>query len=439
MRRWAAPADSLTRAHRQEREDGVHGTAGIDVDTVEFVPIDASKPINPIRLRQLMLVQKERITAVAEDVFHREHTDLTDVWFVTILCVVASIRAHQADSLVMSNGIFALGRLAQSAVGLKKFAAALRGLETTVQSMGLCDYDNIMASNGCLAIARICHVPDIAIHEDREIAFQVIDVNAQIQRRALDEGALEAIFKSESDHGHDPVVSRAFAEAMGGLSVGNQHLSLDQVAEGARRICKAMNHNFHEIEPLKDHFPTIFDEVHGKDEFVTAHGAKSLGSMVLCKSTHKAAGQDSRFPYLVSDPAKQDAIADVSVCVDEWVSGSAYLCSCFRSVFILLFSLYQYRDSVAFGARFDLRNTGHKRVVRVQHAMCVTVNSMQLRLHVVLAVMCARRDGMHSSITCRVCSTRIVLQYRVAYHTIAKYLYIAPQHSSNNGVHRRPT
>ena len=353
--------DALTRAICQEREDGVHGTAGIDVATVEFVPLDASKPINPIRLRQLMLVQKERITAVAEDVFHREHTDLTDVWFVTVLCVVASIRAHQADSLVMSNGIFALGRLAQSAVGLKRFAAALRGIETTVQSMGLHHYDNVMASNGCLAIARICHVPAIADHEDCGIAFQVIDDNAQIQRRALNEGALEAIFKAETDHGHDPVVSRAFAEAMGGLSVGNQHLSLDQVAEGARRICKAMNHNFHEIEPLKDHYPTIFDEVHGKDEFVTAYGAKSLGSMVLCKSTHKAAGQDSRFPYLVSDPAKQDAIADVCVCrrVCQWVS-----------VFMLLFSPYQYQDSAAFGARFDLRDTGHTRVVLVQRAVC---------------------------------------------------------------------
>jgi len=36
--------------------------------------------------------------------------------------------------------------------------------------------------------------------------------------------------------------------------------------------------------------------------------------MVLAKSAHKAAaGQDSRFPYLVSDPAKQDAIADVRI------------------------------------------------------------------------------------------------------------------------------
>ena len=34
-------------------------------------------------------------------------------------------------------------------------------------------------------------------------------------------------------------------------------------------------------------------------------------SMVLEKSTHKAAGQDRRFPYLVGNPDKQDAIADV--------------------------------------------------------------------------------------------------------------------------------
>ena len=289
------------------------------------MPLDAGKPINPIRLRQLMLAQKERITALVEDVFHREHTDLTDVWFVTVLCIVACIRAHQADSLVMSNGLFALGRLAQSAVGLKKLAASLRGVETTVQSMGLFDHDNIMASNGCLAIARICHVPVIADHEDRDVAFKLIDENAEIQRQALEQDALHAVFKAETDHGHDPVVARAFAEAIGGLAVGSQHLSLEQVEEGARRICKAMSHNFHEIEPLKDHFPTIFDEVHGKDEFVTAYGAKSLGSMVLVKSTHKAAGQDSRFPYLVSDPAKQDAIAEVLVCANVHFRVSPYV------------------------------------------------------------------------------------------------------------------
>lgn len=38
-----------------------------------------------------------------------------------------------------------------------------------------------------------------------------------------------------------------------------------------------MSHDFHEIEPPKDHFPTVFDEVHGRDEFVTAYGAKALG------------------------------------------------------------------------------------------------------------------------------------------------------------------
>ena len=39
-------------------------------------------------------------------------------------------------------------------------------------------------------------------------------------------------------------------------------------------------------------------------------GAKSLGSMVLVKSLHKLAGKDKRFGYLVSDPLKQDAVAN---------------------------------------------------------------------------------------------------------------------------------
>ena len=54
-----------------------------------------------------------------QEVFHREATDLNDIWFATVLTVIATIRAHQADSLVMSNGLFALGRLSQAAVGLK--------------------------------------------------------------------------------------------------------------------------------------------------------------------------------------------------------------------------------------------------------------------------------------------------------------------------------
>jgi hypothetical protein len=48
----------------------------------------------------------------------------------------------------------------------------------------------------------------------------------------------------------------------------------------ARRICKAMNHDFHEIAEKKDHYPTIFDEVHGRDEFVTAYGYLSISSRV---------------------------------------------------------------------------------------------------------------------------------------------------------------
>jgi hypothetical protein len=295
----------------KEREDGIHGTAGIDVNTIDFVPLDASKPINPIRLRQLVIEQKESITALVEKVFHRENTDLSDVWFATVVTIIACIRAHQADTLVMSNGIFALGRLAQAAAGLKSLASALRGVETVVQSMHLHDHDSIMASNGCLAIARICHCPNIDYHEDRNVAFDTIDKNSAIQEKAIQEGALQAVYDAERNHGEDPIVARSFAEAVGGLAIGSSHLGMEDVQEVAGRICKAMSHDFHEIEASRDHYPTIFDEVHGRDEFVTAYGAKALGSMVLVKSTHKAAGQDKRFPYLISDPDKQDAIAKV--------------------------------------------------------------------------------------------------------------------------------
>ena len=49
----------------------------------------------------------------------------------------------------------------------------MRGVETVVKSMALHSHDNIMASNGCLAIARICHVPVIDEREERHVAFAV--------------------------------------------------------------------------------------------------------------------------------------------------------------------------------------------------------------------------------------------------------------------------
>ena len=36
---------------------------------------------------------------------------------------------------------------------------------------------------GCLAIARICHVPEIDENEDQEIAWLVIDQSADIQKQ----------------------------------------------------------------------------------------------------------------------------------------------------------------------------------------------------------------------------------------------------------------
>jgi len=47
------------------REDGHHGTSGIHVNTIELVPLE-DKPVNPVRLRQLVIEQKERITAIVE-------------------------------------------------------------------------------------------------------------------------------------------------------------------------------------------------------------------------------------------------------------------------------------------------------------------------------------------------------------------------------------
>jgi hypothetical protein len=53
-----------------------------------------------------------------------------------------------------------------------------------------------------------------------------------VRVQALHEGALQAIFKAEEEHGEDPVVSRAFAEAGAGLCVASSHLSADDVSEG---------------------------------------------------------------------------------------------------------------------------------------------------------------------------------------------------------------
>ena len=100
----------------------------------------------------------------------------------------------------------ALGRLAQSATGLKNYVGILRGVETIVNSMAMHDHDNIMASNGCLAIARICHLPDIDSREDKELAQKALDTNAEIQEKALTEGALNAVLTAEVRHGASKLV-----------------------------------------------------------------------------------------------------------------------------------------------------------------------------------------------------------------------------------------
>ena len=181
-------------------------TAGIDVRSIDYVELNPKKPINPARLRQQATEQKARIEAFVEEILGRESTDLNDLWFATIVTIIAAIRAHQADTLVMSNGIFALGRLAQSATGLKNYVGILRGVETIVNSMAMHDHDNIMASNGCLAIARICHLPDIDSREDKELAQKALDTNAEIQEKALTEGALNAVLTAEVRHGASKLV-----------------------------------------------------------------------------------------------------------------------------------------------------------------------------------------------------------------------------------------
>ena len=42
-------------------------------------------------------------------------------------------------------------------------------------------------------------------------------------------------------------MSRAFAEAVAGLAVANTHLSMEDIGNTARRICKAMSYDYHEI------------------------------------------------------------------------------------------------------------------------------------------------------------------------------------------------
>ena len=75
---------------------------------------------------------------------------------------------------------------------------------------------------------------------------------------------------------HFDSVERAFAEAVGGLCVANNHLAIEELKEAASRICKAMDHNYHEIGAKAIQF-SIFDEEHGRDEFITAYGCKSFG------------------------------------------------------------------------------------------------------------------------------------------------------------------
>ena len=64
----ARPDCIISRYHMtsQEREDGIHGTSGVDVSTIEFVPLNPDKHMNPILLRKLVIQQKERLTALIE-------------------------------------------------------------------------------------------------------------------------------------------------------------------------------------------------------------------------------------------------------------------------------------------------------------------------------------------------------------------------------------
>lgn len=198
--------------------------------------------------------------------------------------------------------------------------------------MALHEEDHILQSNGCLALARICGVPKGIPNEDSEFSLgvsfelsgvqdshalncacvpQILQATQEIQKQALELGAMEVILLAEQKHSDDPVLSRACCEAAAAITTCNILLNDEEVnrAPGielhswnwngavaqhgkmffthspslllflqfeklAEMIARVMAKEYHEIETVRNKQPVPPEEQHGLDEFVVAYGSR---------------------------------------------------------------------------------------------------------------------------------------------------------------------
>jgi len=280
--------------------------------------IGQKEELPPECLRNLAVVFRDHFTntnVIANAMYALgavAHTTMkvhTDLWNVMVKCVIAALRCHQDDQLVLSNGVYALGSMCTTSIGLRERVVEWKGVETIVYSMALHEEDHILQSNGCLALARICGVPKGIPNEDSEFSLGILQATQEIQKQALELGAMEVILLAEQKHSDDPVLSRACCEAAAAITTCNILLNDEEFEKLAEMIARVMAKEYHEIETVRNKQPVPPEEQHGLDEFVVAYGSRALGQMCLVRSTDKAAGTHPRFPLVVSGASKQKTLA----------------------------------------------------------------------------------------------------------------------------------
>jgi len=190
---------------------------------------------------------------------HTSVSKTPQYWSVLSKCVIAALRYHQMDKMVLGNGVYALGNLAACATELKHLIAEASGMETILGTMRLHESDNILQANCLLAVAKVCRVPRFAPDEDFNVTSkvcvrhhpsshdricpgqirgpnrahrgaQVSEQAAAIQKDALELGAYRALLRGLALHPADAVLRRCFCEASQSLAEGNSLLSAEAPA-----------------------------------------------------------------------------------------------------------------------------------------------------------------------------------------------------------------
>uniref|UniRef100_A0A6U6B950 Uncharacterized protein n=1 Tax=Guillardia theta TaxID=55529 RepID=A0A6U6B950_GUITH len=248
------------------------------------------------------------------------------LWNVFVLSSIACTRLHKHEATLVSNGLYAIGQLAETSHRIKSQIVEAQGLETINGSLRLHPHDTFLLSNGLLALSAICNLPLQSLQLGKGIAKQIIADVQSIQHTAESLNIMTTLTELEPLLAHDPVLARSYCEAIGALTVSNTALSHDKCVRLASKINAVMSTKFHSIQEEEEAEAAGDQEdlsnqilswnleslkrsrVSPYDNWVVAHGALALGRMVLVPSTHRAAGTSKRFPYVTSDAQKQSAV-----------------------------------------------------------------------------------------------------------------------------------